>query len=223
MKIAIVTGHTPNYNTMAEVTLPAKVSYAARHGYNLFVQTDNFLAWPERHIGYEKCYYLSEIMKEHPEIEWFWWNGCDCLLTNLDVKLETLIDNDYHFIVTKDDEGIGADVFLVRNTPEGREYIEHLKTQHEPSGTEQGHMWDDEHNPKWRAITKYLPQNSMNSYVMKWYPHKRRLKDLFGQRQNWAPGDLMLQAVTGFTPGLNPQQVYEWKLNILKTHIKENA
>lgn len=201
---------------MADVTLPGKIAYAKKHGYDMFIKTDNFV--PNIHIGFQKCFWMYDLMVDNLDIEWFWHTGTDCLITNPEIKLETLIDNNFHFIVTKDDHGIGADVFFIRNTPEGRAYIKHLQDPHPASGTEQGHMWDDEHSPQWRPITKYIPQNTMNSYALSHLPHKCGV-DLFGQRQNWEQGDFVLQAITGPYHGQSAEDIYIWKLNILKEKV----
>jgi hypothetical protein len=219
MKIALVSHYTPDFKEMADLTVPDKQKYADKHGYSLFVKTDNFSYIPGRHLCMEKCLYLCQLMEAHPEIEWFWYSGCDCMITNFNIKLELLIDNNYHFIVCRDHGGINGDVFFIRNTPEGREYARHLD---EPNSgnpqTEQAQMWDDEHIPKWRVITKYIPQNLMNSYDLTWYPHLPKL-DQFGQRGTWEFGDFVLQAVTGYIPGATPRQVFDWKLNILNKHV----
>lgn len=219
MNIGLVSHYTPNFQSMAALTVPGKQKYSERYGYPLFIKTDNFRDRPGCHLSHEKCGYLNEIMEAHPEIDWFWYSGCDCMITNLTFDLKELIDNDYHFIVCKDDHGINGDVFFIRNSPEGREYMQHLDM---PSvhGTEQGHMWEDEANPKWSAITKYLPQVTMNAYDLTYYPHKSGT-DILGGRSNWQPGDFVLQAVTGYMPGMTAEEVYNWKLGILNSHITE--
>lgn len=219
MKIALVTHYTPNFQTMANLTVPGKKIYAEKHGYIFFEQTDNWFVYPQRHIGYEKCVYLNWIMTKRSDIEWFWWTGCDVLITNHNIKIESLIDNNYHFIVCKDPTGINADSFLIRNTEIGREYMEHLGTEH-PGGSEQGHMWDDERVPKYREITKYLPQHTMNSYDMAHYSHMGK-NDQLGGRANWKEGDLALHAVTGLLPGFSLEQIYNWKMKILESKIDQ--
>ena len=163
-------------------------------------------------------------MEQHPDIDWFWHSGTDCLITNHNTKLESLIDSDpsIHFIVCKDDQGINADVFFIRNSPEGKEYMQHLTTPHQESGTEQGWMWEDEHTPKWRSITKYIPQYIMNAYDLSFYPHKSGL-DAFNKRGNWEHGDFLLHAVTGYLPGvaLGSKTLYDWKMNILQLHVND--
>jgi len=221
MKIAIIDLYTKEYQTMAEITVPRKIAYAEKHGYIYLDKTDNFI--PDKAIGYQKCYWLSELMRDHPEIDWFLHLGTDCLITNHTVTLESIIDNDYHFMVTKDPTGINGENFFIRNSLEGREYIERLKEVHPLWNTEEGNMRDDEHNPKWRAITKYLPQCTINSYDKKWYPHLSEL-DQLGSRCGWLPTDFVLHAITGLigaTHGLGDPIRYEWKMNILRSHLDD--
>ena len=217
MNIALVTGHTENYSELAALTLPGKQEYALQHGYKLFVQTDGWMVYPDRAIGFDKCFYIEKLMLENPDVEWFWWSGTDCLITNHNTKLENIIDDNFHFIVCKDDSGINADVFFIRNTEQGLAYIRNLQQPHS-LGTEQANMWDDEKNPKWQPICKYIPQNVMNSYNLNYYRHKGP-RDVFGQRNNWEKGDFVIQAVTGWNPGFDNAANYAWKIKQIKEII----
>lgn len=219
--IGIISHYSPSWQEMADLTETTLQKYADRHGYHCVIKCIPFNN-SGRTYGLERFPILLEEMKKHPEIEWWWVVGCDCLITNFNVKLESILENispEKHFIVCKDDHGISADVAFYRNTPEGREYIRHLNDDLHWTGTEQGHMWDDERNPKWRSITEYLPQQVMNSYDLRWYPHKYNNKCKMGGRIGWVPGDFVLQAVTGGQfpdrPGLDN---YLWKLEVLKMH-----
>lgn len=216
MKIAMVDVHDSNYLEMAAMTVPVKQRYAEKHGYEFLCKNENLV--PNLHVGFQKCFYIADLMKERPDVDWFWHAGTDCLITNHNIKLESLIDDNFHFIVTKDDHGICADIFFIKNSEEGRRYMEHLKQPHPASGTEQGHMWDDEHNPEWRQITKYLSQNAMNSYDKDFYPHKG-FKDRLGGKLNWEPGDFLLHAISGLHPQFTPRQALERKLVIIKKNL----
>lgn len=212
MNIGLFTQYTPNFDSMAEITIPGRKEYAQKHDYTCFIDRSE---WVKKDIGLgqDKCLYMANLMKENPSIEWFWWLGCDALITNHNIKLETLIDNNFEFIVTKDNHGICADSFLIKNSKVGIKYLEHLAEFH-PMGSEQAHMWDDTRNPTWSSVSKYLPQNTMNSYNLKYYPHKGPV-DVFGQRSNWESGDFVLHAITGLLTHMTIEQIYDWKMTIL--------
>jgi hypothetical protein len=240
MKIALVSHHTLDHpwDKFSAVTATDKQIYADKHGYKFFNKTDNFLNRPGRHLSYEKMPFLLELMHANPDIDWFWYSGCDVLLTNHDTKLESLIDENYSFIITKDGQGINGDVFFVRNNSVGRAYIERMdKNEGEIENpesvfpedraagrwtTEQGWLNEDERNPEWSPIFKYLPQHTMNSYELKYYGGSVRPYDLLGQRAQWEPGDFAVHAITGYHPGLNKVEINEWKLNMLLSFIHEH-
>lgn len=219
MRIGMFTQYTPNFESMAQITIPGREEYAQRHGYDFFIDKSEWVK-KEIGLGQDKCLYMAKLLKENPSVDWFWWLGCDALITNHNIKLETLIDNDFEFIVTKDDHGVCADSFLIKNSKNGIEYLEHLAEFH-LMGSEQAHMWEDEGNPKWKAITKYLPQHTMNSYSAKYYPHKGPV-DVFGQRLGWQSGDFVLHAITGLLTHLTIEQIYDWKMTIL-IEAKDNV
>jgi len=212
--LAVITHHTDNYAELAELTLQGKQAYALRWGYKFFQQNE-WIHYPQIAIGFEKFYWIEQLMVANPTIEWFWFTGTDCLITNHRLELEDLIDNDYHFIVCKDDMGVNADVFFIRNSKEGLKYCQHLQEVNPES--EQATMWADEQEDQWRRITKYIPQYLMNIYDVKnYYPHKPH-KDLLGYRTQWQPGDFVLQAVTGYNPGFQGRDNYHWKIEQIKS------
>jgi hypothetical protein len=111
--IAIVSLHTPNYQVLADFTWNQnKQEYADKHGYKTILKLDNFKG--NMTIGYEKIFFLQDIMRENPNIEWFWWLGTDTMITNYNIKIEDVIDNDYHFIIGTDGNGMNADGFFIR-------------------------------------------------------------------------------------------------------------
>jgi hypothetical protein len=239
MKIALVSHHTLDHpwDKFSAVTATDKQIYADKHGYKFFNKTDNFLNRPGRNLSYEKMSYLLEIMNANADIDWFWYSGCDVLLTNHNIKLESLIDDSAQFIITKDGQSVNGDVFFVKNSIEGRAYIERMdKNEGEPGDpntfpedrvagrwtSEQGWLIEDELNPEWRHIFKYLPQHTMNSYELKHYGSSVRPIDLLGHRAQWMPGDFAVHAITGHLPGLSRVEINEWKLNVLTSFIAEH-
>jgi hypothetical protein len=203
--IAMVTFHTKSWQELVDVTFPGKLKYAERHGHTFYYKDDNFVL---PHLGAEKCHWIEEIMTEHPEHDWIWWSGTDCLITNHNHSLHTIVDavpDQYDFVICKDHHGINADVFFIRNTEWGRNYMRHL-WESQPthnSGTEQGVMWDDEYNPEYRDRTLYLPMTIMNQYTIEHhhdavnYARQQRgsVTDVFGQRFGWIEGDFVLQII----------------------------
>jgi hypothetical protein len=165
--------------------------------------------------GYEKIYFAKQILEEHPEYEWIWWTGTDSLITNFATRIEDKIDNNYHFILSSDILGINADSFLVRNTPEGRGFVNDILGKIEST---KGH-WDGEQGaianllgfpgtrePGWpsgkdlvvkneyKNVVKIMPQRFMNAFnyylyaVYQQVPHRDKLNT----DGNWQFGDWLI-------------------------------
>ena len=208
---ALVELHDANYQPLADLTWHQnKLEYAKMHGYKTFCRTDNFV--PGSGVGYQKIHFIKELLATRPDVEWFWWTGTDTMITNFATRIEDRILSAYHFIVCLDVNGINADSFLVRNSPEGRAYIDHLLALEE----ECNKHWDVEQravaislglpvtadqrwntpganvvNEQYRNIVKLMPQRYMNSFNYQLYDYKDT-HDRMGMDGNWAVGDWLI-------------------------------
>ena len=188
----IISLHDPGYQVLADVTWTQnKLLYAQKHGYAAECKTSNFKGGIS--IGYEKIWFIKELMETHPEYEWLWWTGTDTLVTNFNIKIEDRIDNDYHFIIATDCNGINADSFLIRNSPEGRNYINYIWDNHpkyEPD------VWKEQRCiinslDEFKDIIKIVPQRDMNAYNYDLYPECSPF-DKGNNFGHWGPGDWLI-------------------------------
>jgi len=214
---AMITHHDPGYQRLADETWHNnKLLYAAQHGYATHARTDNFVTVQPNGLmtGFEKIHFARQILEEHPEYEWIWWTGTDSMITNFSTRIEDRINNAYHFIVCVDINGVNADSFLVRNTSQGKEFLDAIITVED----EYMKFWDTEQraignllglpgtgDPGWPApgdvkaigkyadIVKVFPQRYMNSFNYHiygaTYSHHRDKMDFDG---NWQLGDWLI-------------------------------
>jgi hypothetical protein len=208
---ALVELHDDKYQELADKTWhDNKLLYAEMHGYKTFCRTDNFV--PNAGIGYQKIHFIKELLATNPDVEWFWWTGTDTMITNFATRIQDRILGDYHFIVSVDVNGINADSFLVRNTPEGRAYIDHLLELEEECSkhwdaeqramavslglpiTAQTRFWDGiEICKRWRDHVKLMPQRYMNSFNYQLYGNTYTdHRDSLGWDGNWQLGDWLI-------------------------------
>ena len=84
----------------------------------------------------------------------------DMLITNPSVKLEQFIDNDNHFFLCKDVNGWNGGSFIVRNTPEAKEWLSFVNSCEDGYGHEQNvfEIYCDS-----KSGIKQLPHPSINS------------------------------------------------------------
>jgi glycosyltransferase involved in cell wall biosynthesis len=187
---AVVSMYNDEHRDLAKYTWPNKEKYAKKHGYKAFAKTSNWTITP---VHFEKITHMLDVMKQYPDIDWVWWLDNDAVITNPDIKLENIIDPDYHVIITTDIASINAGSFIVRNSIQGRGWLEfllvkgleHYKTNRWP---EQQPMTD--FYISFADIIKVVPQRIMNSYEYKIYNVDPN--DLLGTSGQWQPGDFVL-------------------------------
>jgi len=207
---ALIGLHDEKYQPLADLTWNQnKEVYAKKHGYDAICKTDGFKE--DSNIGFQKIYFIKEILNTHPEYDWIWWTGTDSLVTNFAVRIEDRIDNDYHFIICVDVNGINADSLLIRNSPEAMQFLDDVLTIE----TESSKFWDAEQraiarvmgvpvppeqwtmypevqlSPRSENIVKVMPQRFMNSFNYQLY-HYTDHRDKMGIDGNWLPGDWLI-------------------------------
>ena len=204
MNIAVASIYNEAIIEMAEITVNQnKRSYCDRHGYTLKTKTKDF---PCKDIGFAKIHFLLDILKSN-NYDWVFWCGADTLITNPQIKLESLIDENYHLIVTCDIWDWNLDCFFVRNSEKCIKFLEKIISQYDDYIDEDGKprhlgyvlkdgggaawaeqgavilewkekMFIPEVKSEYKNFVKELPQKSMNSYLYHVYPSPYHQKGL---------------------------------------------
>ncbi len=238
MRFCVLTMYTKEIKELAVVTVEYnKRKYCEKYGYDLDIRKDPKKFNTTRdfgmpHFGYEKIGALLDVIRKD-NYDWIFWCGSDTMITNYNIKLEDLIDNDKHFIVPNDLWGLNTDCLLVRSSAESVAFLEEVYgTFHTfvdsngvnidtgvrlPDGgarawAEQGAINDLK--DKYADIIKAVPQKTMNSYLYHMYPspwHQKGL-DCDGNNGTWSKGDFMLHL-----PGM-PNDV---RLNVVINLLRE--
>ena len=216
---AIISHHDKKYKPLGDITWNTnKLVYANRHGYAAHCRVDNFVTSNEKTVmtGFEKVYLVKEILESHPEYKWVWWTGTDSMITNMNVRIEDRISNNYHFIISTDVNGINADSWLVRNSKEGREFIDDVLSREKECllhwDTEQRAIaltlglpitgeaaWINQKKgnivicDKWRDKVKIVPQKYLNAYLYQLYGNQYPdQRDRLAVNGNWSYGDWLV-------------------------------
>ena len=209
---ALITFHNEKYQPLADLTWDQnRLMYAAIHGYGAHCKTDDFIG--VYGVGLEKIHFTKHILENHPEYEWVWWTGTDTMITNFSTRIEDRINNNYHFIVSVDINGINADSYLVRNTPEGRGFIDDIISIQDEAVQHWDHeQWamcnllgfpgtglpgwpfgrDLQVAEKYRNIVKLMPQRYMNGFNYKLYTEYAVHRDRLDFDGNWQFGDWLI-------------------------------
>lgn len=194
---AIASINLPNYQDLADLTDQTKREYCDRYGYKFFVLKENKYS---DIMGFNKIGFMLDLLNTNPEIDWLLLSECDATITNLTIPMDDKTDNDYHVIIPVDRLNLNAGNILVRNTTEGRGYLQMIMDSEpeyrEAGWAEQQVMIDTIDN--FTDIVKIVPQRYMNSYIQAPYDYCDVRTDVLGNSGEWQVGDWILHL-----PGLH--------------------
>jgi hypothetical protein len=202
-KICLASIHTSDMEPLAQLTWHKnKKLYCDLKGYSAVLKEQN-----TPYSGFDKILFLDALVNEN-KYDWILWCDCDTLITNFNKNIEDLFDENYHFFLTTDVNGINGGVFLFRTTQQGLSYFNHIKEKmHELAhqnqyrfGEEQNAMMKTYQDSEFKNIIKTLPQKSMNSYDYDLYKYDRTSSiDKLGTQGHWEKGDFIIH-IPGFGP-----------------------
>lgn len=219
MNIAQISLNDHNYAELADITYhQSKKLYCQKWGYEPICKTDGFFFTEPKMLGFEKIKMILDVFEEKPYLDWIHWTGADVMVTNFNVRLENIIDDEYHVVVCFDGNGMNVDSMLIRNSRVGKGLMRWVLSQVEHY---KNHYWYEQqamidfyfHDPLGKDIIKALPQRVMNSYIYDLYPEWRGRPhvDHTGHDGDWVEGDFILQL-----PGLPIEQ----RVNVMKEYIQ---
>lgn len=189
-KFAVVSMYNDAHKDLGEVTWPNKLSYAGKHGYLAVCKTSD---WTIKPIHFEKIKLMLETLENNPDVDWAWWLDNDAVITNSDIRLESIADRDYHVIISPDVASLNAGSFMVRNSLEGKGWLEFILSK----GLEhyRDNRWPEQQPMTdfyitFKDIIKVVPQKTLNSYDYRIY--RVDPTDQLGHSGQWTPGDFVL-------------------------------
>ena len=196
---AVASLHDANYSDLAALTDQSKQEYCDRYGYQFHVLTEMKYSTI---TGFNKIHYALDLFKQHPEIEWLLFSECDAMITNQTIKIEDRVDNDYHFIVPVDRLNLNSGNFLVRNSEQGRAYLQMIIDREESYKTVE---WAEQQViidsiEEYQNIVKIVPQKYMNSYEPEIYDYCDARFDILGNSGAWEPGDWIVHWPGTYNP-----------------------
>lgn len=207
---AVASLHDANYSDLAAITDASKKDYCEKHGYQFHVLTEMKYSTI---TGFNKIHFTLDLFTQYPEIEWLLFSECDAMITNQSIRIEDKIDNDYHFIVPVDRLNINSGNFLVRNSEEGRAYLQMIidkETEYAAvEWAEQQVIIDSvEH---YSHVVKIVPQRWMNSYEQHIYDYCDIRTDVLGTSGQWESGDWIVHWPGTYKPARIARAEYHTK------------
>lgn len=120
MKVTLLTGASKEYQPIIDLSAPNKLEYCLRHNIQFTnrIHTSNLRM---QELGIERQQYMLDALKE---CDWLWFMGADTLIMNHNKDIRDFIDNEYHFIIGEDVNGINNDSFLLKNCRASINFLE---------------------------------------------------------------------------------------------------
>lgn len=215
MRFCLYTMHAPSLAEMSAMTVPNKIEYCQRHGYSYFQEPYTGAMWP----GFERLPPLIGLLKSKL-FDWVFWLGTDCLITNLNQKLESIaaLDPRAGLVISVDAFDLQMDAFLVRaSDSRAIALLERVfDMRHNPPGTheEQSSLSSIFRQPEFGDCVKLMPQRVMNSFEYRLYPELGGKyltgTDMLGTHGEWVRGDFVFHV---------PGRPLGTKLERLRAHI----
>jgi len=208
MKICVFSAFTDMIPELVAATEPLRRYYCMKHGYEFLTQPLPGTGCNEdEKYGFKRLSLVIELLKSNA-YDWIWVVGCDVLITNLNIKLESLIDDAFGMVVGTEPTGSGMDSYLVQRKRGGIELLEKLLTYRlAPIGCAHEQSTLDaliKEDPEVTKTVKLLPQRKLNAYKYESLSAYGFLSpgfltgtDFLGNSGEWQPGDFVLH-----TPGL---------------------
>jgi hypothetical protein len=177
-KIIVLSMHNDKFSELADITLPNKIEYCNRWGYSIYNDDFGTIISKDNKVGYrtyDENLKLNILKKtiECQKYEWMMWIDCDAFVTNHTISIESLIDDDYDFIIGEDWNGINAGVFLLRCNESTKRFIQncidYIPTEYDKTQTPFW-WWPSEQCSFTRLLntirTKFVSNTLFNSYLI---------------------------------------------------------
>ena len=201
MVMAVVSMNDGGYDYLAPLTWDANgLRYCEQWGYPYHI-INNFEGKPP---GFAKIDNMLAICNDNPEVEWIFWKDMDGMITNFQTRIEDVVDNNYHVMLTTWWNGINNGMMLVRNSEQGRAWLSMIMSKLPEYAThpvqEQQVMIDT--FEEWKHIIKICPQRTFNAACFSDGAHRGAYPstlDTLGTDGQWQPGDFVMH-----WPGQDP-------------------
>jgi hypothetical protein len=206
---AVVSMSTKSIDDLADLTDGLKREYCERNGYEFFrIRDEDFVVHTTPYssfMDWNKAFYLQKLFTARPDIEWVLLSEADATITNMTIRMEDKIDNDFHVIIPVDVNNLNGGNVLIRNSIEGRAYIDMIVSKCEQYREDQspgGKIKDkwgiqqvmidtiDEYTAN--GVVKIVPQRYMNSYIPEIYDYIDPRVDILGTSGVWEKGDWIM-------------------------------
>jgi len=164
----MLTAYTSEIAAYGKPTSDAKHQYCRGKGYQFFSFWDKKDFAAERDPTWSKIPFILKVFSD-PAVQWVFWTDADAAVVNTDVWIENLVDEKFDLIISRDQLGINAGNFLMRNSGWSRELLLKAWSREDLARTlfHEQQAISELIDADWqgaRARVKFVSQRLFNSY-----------------------------------------------------------
>lgn len=198
-----------SYIGLVSEAIQNKREYCARQGYD-FIYLENSLD-ESRPVPWTKILLMQKVLQSG-KYDWVFWTDADSIFTNFNIRLESFIDNDYDFIVSRDFNNINTGNFFLKFGKNSRNLLRMIYAQtqyiNHPWWENEATIFLYRTSPWVQGITKIIDQRLINSYSPK----------VLGsgiEPWHWQPGDFIIHFASARGETVK-QLIHEYKMQVMK-------
>lgn len=194
--------YTPNFQALADVTLPNIRQYCERQGYGFIAHLDHNADEDPRPFGFRKTEQVLQCLRSlQYGRDLILVLDIDLLVTNQTVRVESFLEDESDLFVTHDINGLNSGVYIIRSTIGMEKFLEDVIGRWGNPGVlgEQDAMRDSLRLESFASLRKIVPHPAFNSFLYEEYGIDRAHED--GQ---WSKGDFILHL-----PGMSNEKRIE--------------
>lgn len=211
-KTTLLTGYYENYQTLADIVNPNMESYCQKQGYKFYCECLS----ANIPYGFWKLEFIHWAF-EYGDVDLVLCTDLDVLITNSDIKIESFVDDDHDFYLTKDVNGINTGSFIIRNSEWSRKWLCFILDHQSEFDNEQTAIDYFRNQDEWKEKIKILPHPSINSYPCDLYAPSwgiigdKKIDKPVHVEGNWEQGDFILHL---------PGKTLQDRIEIFETTLK---
>ena len=162
-KIAIVTLFDIGYMDISKYSIQNKLAYSRKYGYD-FYYFDEYLD-KAKSFNYNKMLVVRNIL-DTGKYEWVWWVNIDSIILNFGIGLDSIIDDGYELIFTKNcNNVITSGSCFFKNTELVKSFIGESCEYMKESGVDISYILNfGSQCRQYLSVTKLIDERVCNSY-----------------------------------------------------------
>lgn len=173
-KIHIISAYTDNLIDMINVSKPILSEYCYRNNYSY-----DIFNIPTDYIRPYSWFKIDKLIQIDNDYDYILWMDADSVIVNKQFKIESIINKNKYFYISKDLHNINCGVFMIHNNNYMKKFLENTwnKTQYlNHCWWEQAAIIDSIENNIFNIsqYIEYIPQCVLNAYDYKYYSNTKQ-------------------------------------------------